>query len=87
MALDPEKEVTLGKKWKERNTFVLPDGHFAEVKVERFLAPETFFNPNRIRKKYDSLDDVVCNVIKNCDADLCRALFVSIVPRTRVPSH
>jgi len=59
--------------------YMLPDGETINVGVERFLAPEAFFNPSVIGKELEPLDDVICNSIKNCDVDLRRDLYANIV--------
>jgi len=59
--------------------YMLPDGETITVGVERFLAPECFFNPSVIGKELEPLDDVLCNSIKGCDVDLRRDLYANIV--------
>jgi actin beta/gamma 1 len=80
VALDPEKELMLAKKVAGmEKTYILPDGETITVGVERFLAPECFFNPGVLGKELEPLDDVVVNSIKACDVDLRRDLYGNIV--------
>lgn len=58
-------------------------GREIEVGYERFLAPETFFNPELISSDYSTpLPDLVDSVIQACPIDARRALYS--VP---IPSH
>jgi actin-related protein len=80
VALDPEKEIMLSKKIAGMNkVYMLPDGETIEVSVERFLAPECFFNPSVIGKEADPLDDAIVKSITACDVDLRRDLYGNIV--------
>jgi actin-related protein len=80
VALDPEKEIMLSKKVAGmEKVYMLPDGETIQVGVERFLAPECFFNPSVIGKELEPLDDVIVNAIKQCDVDLRRDLYSNIV--------
>jgi actin len=80
VALDPEKEIMLSKKVAGmEKVYMLPDGETITVSVERFLAPECFFNPSVIGKELEPLDDVICGAIKQCDVDLRRDLYGNIV--------
>ncbi len=58
---------------------MLPDGETINVGVERFLAPECFFNPSVIGKELDPIDDLIVNAVNECDVDLRRDLFSNIV--------
>ena len=80
IATDPEKEIMLSKKvaGMEKN-FMLPDGETINVGVERFLAPECFFNPSAVGKEIPPLDDLIVGAIYECDVDLRRELFSNIV--------
>ena len=60
-------------------SYMLPDGETINVGVERFLAPECFFNPSVIGKELEPLDDVIVSAISECDVDLRRDLYSNIV--------
>jgi len=60
-------------------SYMLPDGETINVGVERFLAPECFFNPSVIGKELEPLDDVIVGAISECDVDLRRDLYSNIV--------
>jgi actin beta/gamma 1 len=80
IALDPEKEIMLSKKVAGmEKVYMLPDGETITVSVERFLAPELFFNPSALGKELPPLDDTIVNSIKACDVDLVRDLYGNIV--------
>jgi actin-related protein len=80
VAVDPEKEMRLSKKVAGmKKSYMLPDGETIEVGVERFLAPECFFNPSVIGKELEPLDDIIVNAISACDVDLRRDLYSNIV--------
>ena len=75
VAFDPERELILSKKISGmEKSYMLPDGEVINVGIERFLAPESFFNPSVLGKELDPLDDV-----NECDVDLRRELFSNIV--------
>ncbi|MHA1457602.1 MAG: actin, cytoplasmic 2 [Promethearchaeota archaeon] len=79
-AIDPEKEMMLSKKVAGmEKSYMLPDGETINVGVERFLAPECFFNPSVIGKELEPLDDVIVGAITECDVDLRRDLYSNIV--------
>ncbi|TFF87478.1 MAG: actin, cytoplasmic 2 [Promethearchaeota archaeon] len=80
VATDPEKEMILSKKvaGMEKN-FMLPDGETISIGIERFLAPESFFNPIVIGKELEPLDDMIVNALSECDVDLRRELYGNIV--------
>ena len=80
VALDPERELILSKKISGMDkSYMLPDGEVIDVGIERFLAPESFFNPSVLGKELDPLDDVLVDAINECDVDLRRELFSNIV--------
>jgi len=80
VALDPEKEMMLSKKVTGMNkTYMLPDGETVSLGIERFLAPECFFNPAVIGKELPPLDDMIVEAISECDVDLRRDLYSNIV--------
>ncbi|MFX0149095.1 MAG: actin, cytoplasmic 2 [Candidatus Hodarchaeota archaeon] len=80
VAIDPEKELLLSKKVTgiEKN-YMLPDGETITLGIERFLAPECFFNPSVIGKELDPIDDLIVSSISECDVDLRRDLYSNIV--------
>lgn len=50
------------------------------VGIERFLGPETFFNPAKLTKDWDKpIDEVVDMAIQSCPIDLRRDLYSNIV--------
>lgn len=50
------------------------------VGVERFLGPETFFNPGKLTKDWDKpIEEVVDSAIQACPIDLRRDLYSNIV--------
>jgi len=80
VALNPEKEMILAKRVSGmEKVYMLPDGETITIGVERFLAPEVFFNPSVIGKELQPLDDLIVNAIKECDVDLRRDLYANIV--------
>ncbi|MHA1669566.1 MAG: actin, cytoplasmic 2 [Promethearchaeota archaeon] len=80
VAIDPEKELILSKKVSGmEKSYMLPDGEIINVGIERFLAPESFFNPSVLGKELEPLDDVIVDAIDECDVDLRRDLFSNIV--------
>jgi len=80
VALDPEKEIMLSKKVSGmEKSYMLPDGETVSVGLERFLAPEAFFNPSVVGKELQPLDDLIVGAISECDVDLRRDLFSNIV--------
>lgn len=80
VALDPEKEMLISKKVAGlEKSYMLPDGECVAIGIERFLAPECFFNPSVIGKELDPLDDLIVDSISECDVDLRRELYGNIV--------
>jgi actin len=80
VAIDPEKEIMISKKVAGmEKSYMLPDGEHISVGVERFLAPECFFNPAVLGKELEPLDDVIVGSIAECDVDLRRELYSNIV--------
>jgi len=80
VAVDAEKEMILSKKVSGMDkTYMLPDGETISVGIERFLAPECFFNPSTVGKELPALDDLIVGAINECDVDLRRELYGNIV--------
>ncbi|KKN49780.1 hypothetical protein LCGC14_0639260 [marine sediment metagenome] len=80
VAIDPEKEIILSNKVAGmEKAYMLPDGETITIGIERFLAPECFFNPAVLGKELAPLDDVIVGAISDCDVDLRRDLYSNIV--------
>ena len=80
VALDPEKEIMLSKRVAGmEKSYMLPDGEVIDIGIERFLAPESLFNPSVLGKELDPLDDVIVDTISECEVDLRRDLYSNIV--------
>ncbi len=80
VAIDPEKEIMLSKRVAGIiKYYMLPDGETVSIGIERFLAPECFFNPSVLGKEIDPLDNLVIESISDCDVDLRRDLYGNIV--------
>ncbi|MHA1436992.1 MAG: actin, cytoplasmic 2 [Promethearchaeota archaeon] len=80
VSLDPEKELILSKRIAGMNkTYMLPDGETINIGIERFLAPECFFNPSVVGKELEPLDDLIVSAINECEVDLRRDLYGNIV--------
>ena len=80
VALDPEKELKLAEKVSgmEKN-YVLPDGENLTIGPERFMAPELLFNPGVVGSEEAPLDELIYQMVQDCDVDLRRELFSNIV--------
>jgi actin beta/gamma 1 len=80
VAIDPEKEVILSKRVSGmEKSYMMPDGEVVNIGIERFLAPECFFNPSVVGKELPPLDDMIVEAISECDVDLRRELYGNIV--------
>ena len=80
VALDPEKELKLAEKVSGmEKSYMLPDGETLTVGVERFLAPEVFFNPGAVGKETLPMDEIIVEAVSKCDIDLRRDLYSNIV--------
>jgi actin-related protein len=80
VALDPEKELRYAEKVSGmEKSYLLPDGSTLTIGVERFLAPEVFFNPGAVGKETAPLDEVMVQAISKCDIDLRRDLYGNII--------
>ncbi|MHA2290420.1 MAG: actin, cytoplasmic 2 [Promethearchaeota archaeon] len=80
VATDPEKEIVLSKRVSGmEKSYMMPDGEVINVGLERFLAPEGFFNPSVLGKELDPLDELIVGAITDCDVDLRRELYGNIV--------
>ena len=60
-------------------SYMLPDGETITIGIERFLAPESLFNPTVLGKELDPLDDVIVGAVSECDVDLRRDFYSNIV--------
>ncbi|NPD87515.1 MAG: actin family protein [Asgard group archaeon] len=80
VALDPEKELKLSEKVSGmEKQYVLPDGENLTIGPERFMAPELLFNPGVVGSEEAPLDELIYQMVQNCDVDLRRDLFSNIV--------
>jgi len=80
VALDPEKEIMLSKRVSGmQKNYMLPDGETINIGIERFLAPESLFNPSVLGKELDPLDDIIVQTISDCEVDLRRDFYSNIV--------
>ncbi|MFW9939496.1 MAG: actin, cytoplasmic 2 [Candidatus Thorarchaeota archaeon] len=80
VALDPEKEIMLSKRISGmQKSYMLPDGETINLGIERFLAPESLFNPSVLGKELDPLDDIIVKTISDCEVDLRREFYSNIV--------
>lgn len=78
--LDPEKEILLSKRVSGmQKNYMLPDGETINIGIERFLAPESLFNPTVLGKELDPLDDIIVQTISDCEVDLRRDFYSNIV--------
>nr|AKC94919.1 putative actin-related protein [uncultured organism] len=80
ISLDPDKELVLSEKGNNiEKSYLLPDHETIIVGSERFLAPECIFDPSVIGKKSEPLDEMILEVISNCDRDIQQILYKNIV--------
>ena len=80
VALDPEKEIMISKRVSGmQKNYMLPDGETINIGIERFLAPESLFNPTVLGKELDPLDDIIVQTISDCEVDLRRDFYSNIV--------
>lgn len=80
VALEPEKEIMLSKRVSGmQKNYMLPDGETINIGIERFLAPESLFNPSVLGKELDPLDDIIVQTITDCEVDLRRDFYSNIV--------
>lgn len=80
VAIDPEKEMMLSKRVSGmQKNYMLPDGETINIGIERFLAPESLFNPSVLGKELDPLDDIIVQTIADCEVDLRRDFYSNIV--------
>ena len=73
LAFEPEEEQAKEKK------YTLPDGREITLAEERFRAPEAIFNPKLLSKEALGLHKIVHNSITECDINLRRGMFGSIL--------
>jgi len=69
------------EKEGEKNTsmYHLPDGQIINLGPEKFKATEILFSPDKIGLEYPGVHEMVTNSIKNCDIDIRKTLYSSIV--------
>jgi actin beta/gamma 1 len=80
IAVDPEKEILLSKRVSGmEKSYMLPDGETITIGIERFLAPESLFNPSVLGKELTPLDNTIVGAVSECDVDLRRDLYSNIV--------
>ncbi|MFW9876118.1 MAG: actin, cytoplasmic 2 [Candidatus Thorarchaeota archaeon] len=80
VAIDAEKEILLSKRVSGiEKSYMLPDGETINIGIERFLAPESLFNPVVLGKELDPLDDIIVQTISDCEVDLRRDFYSNIV--------
>ncbi|MBD3228512.1 MAG: actin, cytoplasmic 2 [Candidatus Lokiarchaeota archaeon] len=80
VALDPEKEIRYAEKVGGlEKSYLLPDGTTLMIGLERFLAPEVFFNPGAIGKDIGPIDETIVNTVQKCEIDLRRELYGNII--------
>ena len=60
-------------------TVTLPDGERVEIGVERFRIPEALFNPSLVGEQGASVHQDIFNAIDNCEQDVRRDMYGSIV--------
>ena len=56
----------------------VPDGSSTELKSQRILVPELYFKPNLNNLELNSLPEVICDVVDQCDIDIRRDLLSKI---------
>jgi len=59
--------------------YLLPDGQNIKLGAEKYKATEILFSPDKIGLEYPGIDEMVFNSIQNCDIDLRRSLYDSII--------
>lgn len=66
---------------EDRNTsnYHLPDGSVIQLGSEKYRAPEILFSPDKIGKEWPGVHEMVINSIKNCDIDVRKTLYNSII--------
>lgn len=80
VALNPEKEIRYAEKVGGMDkSYLLPDGKTLIIGLERFLAPEVFFNPGAIGKDIAPMDETIVNTIEKCGIDLRRELYRNVI--------
>ena len=64
---------------KNISVYHLPDGQIIQLSSEKYKAPEILFSPDKIGLEWPGVHEMVVNSIKNCDIDIRKAMFQSII--------
>ena len=72
------RDFTIDKNEFSMN-YTLPDGNQIVVDMERFIAPEILFQPNKIGRECDGIDKLIHKAILACDQDARENLFSNII--------
>ncbi|BHF64583.1 Actin-1 [Sparganum proliferum] len=80
VALDPEAELMRAKKSNVAEAhYEMPDGQVLTVSTERFQCPEALFMPELVGREIRGIHEVAYESVENCDIDLRKDLYSSIV--------
>ncbi|KAL7065210.1 hypothetical protein AAHC03_04980 [Spirometra sp. Aus1] len=80
VALDPETELMRAKKSNAVEAhYEMPDGQVLTVSTERFQCPEALFMPELVGREIKGIHEVTYESVENCDIDLRKDLYSSIV--------
>jgi len=63
----------------QKEHYKMPDGSSLEIGDERFVCPEALFQPGLIGKDSTGVADTVFKAISNCDSNIAKDLYSSIV--------
>eukprot|EP00656_Telonema_subtile_P044174 TRINITY_DN50462_c0_g1_i1.p1 TRINITY_DN50462_c0_g1~~TRINITY_DN50462_c0_g1_i1.p1 ORF type:complete len:397 (-),score=95.86 TRINITY_DN50462_c0_g1_i1:124-1314(-) len=66
-------------EYSKQNVFEFPDGQEIAIKDVAIRVPELLFNPRMHNMEYAGLPELVANTILNCDLDVRRELWSSIL--------
>ena len=64
---------------RNKSNYHLPDGSVIQLGSEKYQAPEVLFNPSLIGLEWPGVHEMVMNSIKNCDIDIRKTLYNSII--------